>query len=437
MALRPDLSSTLVVRGGRPLGGTICVSGSKNASLPILAACLLTGEQVRLRNVPRIADTRLMAQILEALGCEVVTSEGGVDVRARDLRSAHVDHDLGRRMRASIVLLGPLLGRTGHARLPKPGGDEIGMRRVEQHVRGLSQMGARIEDRGAEIEAVAPGGLRGARVVLDMPTVTGTENIVMAAVLADGRTEILNAALEPHVQDLCRFLISLGARIEGIGTDTIVVEGVRELGGGEHAVISDYLEAGTFAIAVAATGGEVTVECSPPEDLESPILKLREAGAEVEVQPGVIHLRRTGPLRPVDLVTWVHPGYPTDLQAQYTALMTQAQGETVVSEYIFENRFQHVPELVRMGADITMHGRTAIIRGPAHLHGGSIEIPDIRAGAALVIGALCADGETELRGAWHIERGYEDMAGKLRQLGAEVELRGAAAEERSEHLTYE
>jgi UDP-N-acetylglucosamine 1-carboxyvinyltransferase len=378
-----------------------------------------------------------MTRILEGLGSEVAVDEGEVTVGASNLRSAHVDPDLGRRMRASIVLLGPLLGRLGQARLPKPGGDEIGMRRVEQHVRGLSQMGARIEDRGAEIEAAAPDGLHGARVVLDMPTVTGTENIVMAAVLARGRTEILNAALEPHVQDLCRFLVSLGAQIEGIGTDTLVVEGVESLGGGEHAVISDYLEAGTFAIAAAATGGEVTLECSPPEDLESPLLKLREAGCEVDTQPGVIHLRRTAPLLPVDLVTWVHPGYPTDLQAQYTALMTQAAGETVVSEYIFENRFQHVPELVRMGADITMHGRTAIIRGPARLRGGAIEIPDIRAGAALVIGALCADGETELREAWHIERGYEDMAGKLRQLGAEVELRGGAAEERSEHLTYE
>jgi len=430
-------SSTLVVRGGRPLHGTICVSGSKNASLPILAACLLTAEGVQLRNVPRIADTRLMAGILESLGCDVAVEENRVDVRAADLSSSHVGTDLGRGMRASIVLLGPLLGRTGHARLPKPGGDEIGMRRVEQHVRGLSQMGARIEDRGSEIEASAPSGLHGARVVLDMPTVTGTENIVMAAVLAEGRTEILNAALEPHVQDLCRFLVSLGAQIEGIGTDTVVVEGVEALGGGEHAVISDYLEAGTFAIAAAAAGGEVTLECSPPEDLEAPILKLREAGAEVDVQPGLIHLRREGPLRPVDLVTWVHPGYPTDLQAPYTALMTQADGEAVVSEYIFENRFQHVPELVRMGADISMHGRTAVIRGPARLRGGAIRIPDIRAGAAMVIGALCADGETELREAWHIERGYEDMAGKLRQLGAEVELIDAGADERSEHLTYE
>jgi UDP-N-acetylglucosamine 1-carboxyvinyltransferase len=417
----------------------VCVSGSKNASLPILAACLLTGERVRLRNVPRIADTRLMTTILESLGCEVAAdAEGGeVQVRAARPSSAHVEHDLGRRMRASIVLLGPLLGRTGHARLPKPGGDEIGMRRVEQHVRGLSQMGARIEDRGAEIEASAPAGLRGARVVLDMPTVTGTENIVMAAVLAQGRTEILNAAREPHVQDLCRFLVSIGARIEGVGTDTLLVEGVAELGGGEHAVISDYLEAGTFALAAAATGGEVTLECSPPEDLESPLLKLREAGAEVAVQPGVIHLRREGGLRPVDLVTWVHPGYPTDLQAPYTALMTQAAGESVVSEYIFENRFQHVAELVRMGADITMHGRTAIIRGPARLRGGTITIPDIRAGAALVIGALCAEGQTELREAWHIERGYEDMAGKLRQLGADVELREASAAQDTQSLTYE
>ncbi|HEX6488404.1 MAG TPA: UDP-N-acetylglucosamine 1-carboxyvinyltransferase [Candidatus Dormibacteraeota bacterium] len=428
---------TLIVRGGRPLSGTICVSGSKNASLPILAACLLTGETVTLRNVPRIADTELMVQILQSLGCEASRGEGSITVRAGRLDTTHVDRVLGRRMRASIVLLGPLLGRAGAVRLPKPGGDEIGMRRVEQHVRGLTQMGARILDRGTEIEATAPDGLHGARVVLDMPTVTGTENIVMAAVLARGRTEILNAAREPHVQDLCRFLISIGAIIEGAGTDTLVVEGVDALGGGEHSVISDYLEAGTFAIAVAATGGEVRLECSPPEDLESPVLKLREAGADVEVEPGAMTLRRERPLRPVDLVTWVHPGYPTDLQAPYTALMTQADGEAVVSEYIFENRFQHVQELLRMGADIEMHGRTAIVRGPSRLRGGPITIPDIRAGAALVIGALCAEGETELREAWHIERGYEDMAGKLRQLGAEVHLGEESPAGEAEHHTYE
>lgn len=398
----------------------------------------MTRERVELRNVPQIADTELMAEILRQAGCGVDAREPGrLTVTATDIGGTHVDPELGRRMRASIVLLGPLLGRAGRVRLPKPGGDEIGMRRVEQHVRGLRQLGAIIEDRGSEIEASAPNGLRGARVVLDMPTVTGTENIVMAAVLARGRTEILNAAREPHVQDLCRFLNSIGARIEGVGTDTLLVEGAEALGGGEHTVIPDYLEAGTFAIAVAATGGEVTLECSPPEDLESPLLKLREAGVEVEEAPGLIRLARRGPLRPVDLVTWVHPGYPTDLQAPYTALMTQAEGETVVSEYIFENRFQHVSELVRMGAAITMHGRTAIISGPRRLRGAEVTAPDIRAGAALVVAALCAEGTTTVREGWHIERGYEDMAGKLRALGAAVEVAEDAGVGGRESLTYE
>ena len=378
-----------------------------------------------------------MADILRGLGCEVVTSGGDVAVRARDVGEPHVDPELGRRMRASIVLLGPLLARAGSARLPKPGGDEIGMRRVEQHVRGLSQMGARIVDHGAEIEARAPDGLRGTRVVLDMPTVTGTENIVMAAVLARGISEIFNAAREPHVQDLCRFLNSVGARIEGVGTDTLYVEGVEALGGGAHTIIPDYLEAGTFAIAAAATGGDVTLDCSPPEDLEAPILKLREAGVEVDASPGRLRLRRSGSLRPVDLVTWVHPGYPTDLQAPYTALMTQAEGETVVSEYIFENRFQHVAELRRMGADIEMHGRTAVISGPRRLHGESVRMPDIRAGAALVVAALCAEGESRLTQGWHIERGYEDMAGKLRALGADVEAVDDPEPGSRESLTYE
>lgn len=390
-----------------------------------------------LRNVPRIADTELMTEILRQAGCTVDANAGEVRVQAGEVGGTHVDRDLGRRMRASIVLLGPLLGRAGRVRLPKPGGDEIGMRRVEQHIRGLAQLGAVIEDRGPEIEATAPSGLRGARVVLDMPTVTGTENIVMAAVLARGRTEILNAAREPHVQDLCTFLKSLGAQIEGTGTDTIVVEGVEELGGGEHAVIPDYLEAGTFAIAAAATGGEVTLECSPPHDLEAPILKLREAGADIDTAPTELSVRRAGRLNPVDLVTWVHPGYPTDLQAPYTALMTQAEGESVVSEYIFENRFQHVPELLRMGADVTMHGRTAIVRGPCRLRGAEVAMPDIRAGAALVVAALCAEGETRLREGWHIERGYEDMAGKLRSLGAEIEAVEEAEPAAREGLTYE
>ncbi|MGH7776251.1 MAG: UDP-N-acetylglucosamine 1-carboxyvinyltransferase, partial [Candidatus Dormibacterales bacterium] len=383
----------LIVEGGDPLRGRLRVSGSKNASLPIMAACLLTRERVRLSNIPDVADTAVMREILESLGCRV---EGGVreglEITAEAEPGSEVSDSLGRRMRASVVLLGALLARTGRARLPRPGGDEIGARRVEQHVRGLRQMGAEVTEEDGHFQARA-GRLRGARIILDLPTVTGTENLMMAAVLAKGRTEIFNAAREPHVQDLARFLNCLGAHIRGAGTDEIVVDGVDGLGGGEHRVISDYLEAGTYAMAVAATGGEVRIECSPPHDLTTVLLKLQQAGAEIEIEGEAILVRGPGwgRLRPVDLTTWVHPGFPTDLQAQYMAMMTQAAGRSVISEYIFENRFQHVPELVRLGADVEVSGRTATVTGPARLRGGEATIPDIRSGAALVIAALCAE----------------------------------------------
>jgi UDP-N-acetylglucosamine 1-carboxyvinyltransferase len=265
-------------------------------------------------------------------------------------------------------------------------------------------------------------------VVLDMPTVTGTENIIMAAVLADGRTEIFNAAREPHVQDLCRCLIAMGAHIDGAGTDEIVVEGVRSLRGAEHRVIADYLEAGTYAMAVGAVGGDAFLEEGPAQDLPSVLVKLQEAGVEVEADGEGIRVRRdpARPLRPVDLWTWAHPGFPTDLQPQYVAFMTQAHGTALITEPLYDSRFQHVPELSRMGARIAVNGRDAVVRGPARLHGTDVLVPDIRSGAALVIAALCAKGTTEIADAWHIERGYEDMPGKLRALGADVELRTAA-----------
>lgn len=413
----------LIVEGGYELRGRLRVSGSKNASLPILAACLLTRERVRLSNLPDVADTAVMREILESLGCRVDGDvREGLEIAAEAEPGSEVQDSLGRRMRASVVLLGALLARTGRARLPRPGGDEIGARRVEQHVRGLRQMGAEVTEEDGHFQARA-GRLRGARIILDLPTVTGTENLMMAAVLAKGRTEIFNAAREPHVQDLARFLTCLGADIRGAGTDEIVVDGVDELGGGEHRVISDYLEAGTYAMAAAATGGEVRIECSPPHDLTTVLLKLQQAGAEIEVEGEAILVRGpgSGRLRPVDLTTWVHPGFPTDLQAQYMAMMTQAVGQSVISEYIFENRFQHVPELVRMGADVEVAGRTATVTGPARLHGGDATIPDIRSGAALVIAALCAEGTTRLHDSWHVDRGYQDLIGKLGGLGARVE----------------
>ena len=412
----------LRITGGKQLAGSICISGSKNAALPEMAAALLTEETITLSNVPKVTDTTLMADILARLGGKT-EGAGTVNMRMAGAKETEVPEDLGRRMRATIVLLGALLGRFGRARLPRPGGDDIGARRVEQHLRGLRQMGAQITETETEIVAEADR-LRGARIVFDLPTVTGTENILLAGVMAKGRTEIFNAAREPHVQDLCRLLVKMGAHIEGIGTERVVIEGVSELGGAEHTVIADYLEAGTYAIAVAAAGGELRLECSRPEDLNMVLLKLEQAGAQVDSGDGWFRVARipNTHIKPNDMSTWTFPGFPTDLQAQYMALMTQADGETVISEYVHENRFQHVTQLAKMGARITVQGRLhAVVHCPCKLRGTDLAIPDIRSGAALVIAAMCAEGTSVLRNSWHVERGYEDMAGKLASVGAQIE----------------
>ncbi len=428
----------LRITGGAPLAGDICVGGSKNAALPEMAAALLTTEPVRLNNVPRVTDTALMGEILAGLGGRV-EGEGSLLIKMARAQDTHVPDDLGRRMRATIVLLGALLGRFGKARVPRPGGDDIGARRFEQHLRGLRQMGAEIEETPTEIVAEVDR-LRGQRIVFDLPTVTGTENILLAAVLAEGRTEIFNAAREPHVQDLCRLLGKMGARIEGLGTERLVVDGVRELGGAEHTVIPDYLEAGTYAIAVAAVGGEVRLDCSRPEDLNLVLLKLEMAGAHFEVGDGWFRVGRRPrtKLKPIDMSTWTFPGFPTDLQAQYMAMMTQADGESVISEYVHENRFQHVNQLAKMGAGINVEGRLhAIVHGPCRLHGTDLAIPDIRSGAALVIAALCAEGESVLRNAWHIDRGYENMPAKLASVGAQITSEEVDSEAGRIERTYE
>ncbi len=420
-APEPRQDHVLHITGGAQLAGDICVSGSKNAALPEMAAALLTSEPVRLNNVPRVTDTALMGEILIGLGgrCE---GEGSLTIKMARAQDTHVPDELGRRMRATIVLLGALLGRFGKARVPRPGGDDIGARRFEQHLRGLRQMGAEIEETQTEIVAEVHR-LRGQRIVFDLPTVTGTENILLAAVLAEGRTEIFNAAREPHVQDLCLLLGKMGAHIEGIGTERLVVDGVRELGGAEHTVIPDYLEAGTYAIAVVAAGGELRIDCSRPEDLNVVLLKLELAGAHVDVGDGWFRVGRRPRtrLKPIDMSTWTFPGFPTDLQAQYMAMMTQADGESVISEYVHENRFQHVNQLAKMGAGITVEGRLhAVVHGPCRLRGTELAIPDIRSGAALVIAALCAEGESVLHNGWHVDRGYEDMPGKLASVGAQI-----------------
>lgn len=432
--------SDLVLRitGGAPLAGDICVSGSKNAALPEMAAALLSSEPVVLKNVPRVTDTQAMSEIIRAIG-GTSDGEGTVTIDAGAAAAPRVPDEIGRRMRATILLLGALIGRFHSARLPRPGGDDIGARRVEQHLRGLRQMGATIQESATELIAHADR-LRGARIVFDLPTVTGTENILLAAVRAEGRTEIFNAAREPHVQDLCELLRKMGARIEGIGTERLVVDGVRDLGGAEHTVVPDYLEAGTYAIAAVAAGGELRLECSKPDDLNIVLLKLEQAGAHVEVGEGWFRVgRRPGtPIMPTDMSTWPYPGFPTDLQAQYMALMTQASGETVISEYVHENRFQHVTQLAKMGADISVEGRLhAIVHAPCTLRGTDLAIPDIRSGAALVIAAMCAEGESVLRNAWHVARGYEDMAGKLASVGANIETSTIEADQSAGSRTYE
>ena len=428
----------LRITGGAQLAGDICVSGSKNAALPEMAAALLTADRVTLHNVPRVSDTAVMADIVRELGGRS-EGEGTVMLDTGGAVRSDVPDQLGRRMRATIVLLGALLARFGKARVPRPGGDDIGARRVEQHLRGLHQMGAHITETEHEIVATASR-LRGGRIVFDLPTVTGTENILLAAVKAEGRTEIFNAAREPHVQDLCRLLARMGARIEGIGTERLIVDGTRELGGAEHTVVPDYLEAGTYAIAVAATGGELRIECTRPEDLQILLLKLEQAGARVEAGQDWFRVGRQArtALKPIDMSTWTFPGFPTDLQAQYMAMMTQAHGESVISEYVHENRFQHVRELAKMGAGITVEGRLhAIVHGPGRLHGTEVSIPDIRSGAALVIAAMCAEGESTLRNIWHVERGYEDMVGKLASVGARIRVVSVDTDQPGLERTYE
>ena len=417
------MTRLLQVEGGHALRGEVRTAGSKNAALPIMAASLLTREPCRLRNVPLLADVDNALAILAGMGVRVTRENGDVTLDASVEPRSAVPEDRARRMRASILFMGPLLARTGRAVVPKPGGDDIGMRRVDQHVYGLVQLGARIEEDQASFVCTAEDGLRGAEINLDMPTVTGTENLLMAATVAEGRTTIINAAREPHVADLAAALRSMGAEIRGAGTDRIEIEGGTRLHGIDHRVTSDYLEAGTYAIAAAAAGGEVYITDAPVDDLGSLVLKLRHAGVEVDKGEDWLRVRREGPMTPVDLITWTHPGFATDLQPQYTALMTQASGPSVIQEFLFENRFSYIGELRRMGADIELapHGRSIRVMGPTKLHAAEVAVPDIRSGAALLIAALCAGGTSRLSGLEHLERGYEDMTGKLSRLGSRVE----------------
>jgi UDP-N-acetylglucosamine 1-carboxyvinyltransferase len=399
----------------------VSISGSKNAALPVMAAALLTDQPLELENVPDIEDIEAMASMLRHLGVSVDRlSPSSWRLHAEVVRPVEVGATLTRRMRGSFLLLGALIARTGEAAIAKPGGDDIGMRRVEQHLEGLRLMGAAVEERADAYSAQARR-LHGARIDLDIPTVTGTENLIMAAVLADGITVITNAAREPHVVDLVRCLVGMGAHISGAGTELIVIEGQSGLlHGTTHSVTTDYIEAGTYMVAAAATGGDVVIDRMRPSDVRWLINKLRSAGADVVEGASQVRVR-SAPLHAVDVTTWPHPGFATDLQPQYCTLMTQARGISIVSEALYENRFRHVPELLRFGARISQEGRSAIIDGPAQLYGARATVPDIRSGAALVIAALCAQGTTDLDGVYHLDRGYEALEEKLCALGADVQ----------------
>jgi len=410
----------IVIRGGARLHGEVRVSGSKNAALPILASALLAGGRSTFRNVPALGDVRTMGRLLTRLGAEVTDGGKGVmRIDTTDAAGHEAPYELVKTMRASVLVLGPLVARMGRARVSLPGGCAIGARPIDQHLKGLEAMGARIELSRGYVTATARR-LQGASVVFDMVTVTGTENLMMAAALARGRTTLENAAREPEVEELGRVLNKMGARIRGAGTSLVTIEGVEELTPIEHTVIPDRIEAGTLLVAGAITGGNVLLRDCLPEHLDAVIAKLRAAGAEVAADGDGIRVRGKGEFKPADVSTQPFPGFPTDMQAQFMVLMTRARGQSVLSETIFENRFMHVPELARMGADIHIEGRTAIVRGPTRLTGTTVMATDLRASACLVLAGLIAGGKTEILRIYHLDRGYDRLDKKLRALGADV-----------------
>jgi UDP-N-acetylglucosamine 1-carboxyvinyltransferase len=411
----------LEIEGGRKLQGSIRISGSKNAALPALAATLLTDEPMVLERIPAVADLKTMEGLLKSLGAEIESEGESRTIVTREIGTAEAPYELVKTMRASSLVLGPLVARTGRARVSVPGGCAIGARPINLHLAGLEKLGATVRQEAGYIEALAPLGLRGATVAFQRITVTGTEDLMMAATLAKGETVLENAAREPEVVDLAAMLNAMGARIEGAGQSTIRIQGVERLHGATHRIIADRIEAGTFLIAGALTGGELTLEEVNPEHLGAVIAKLRQAGAEVEVLNGTaIRVSRQGEIRPVDVTTEEHPGFPTDMQAQWMALMTAASGDSHVVETIFENRFMHVAELTRMGAEIELAGNCATIRGGKRLSGATVMASDLRASACLVLAALAAEGTTVIDRVYHLDRGYERLEQKLAGIGAAV-----------------
>jgi UDP-N-acetylglucosamine 1-carboxyvinyltransferase len=413
-----------VVRGGNPLLGTVRVSGAKNAALPAMAAAILSEETVTLENIPDVRDIQTERKLLVALGAEVELGYGRAHhrttINCKNLsRSPEAAYEIVKTMRASTLVLGPLVARMGVARVSLPGGCAIGARPIDLHIKGLEKMGAAITQEHGYIEAKADR-LKGAHIYFDKITVTGTEDLMMAATLADGETVFENAAREPEVVDLANLLNKMGAKIEGHGTSTIKVKGVEKLHGAKHRIIPDRIEAGTFIIAGALTGGDLNVAGCDPTHIQALLQKLEECGAKLRINSDSVRVMGDSTLRAADMNTEEHPGFPTDMQAQYMALATQAEGTSVVTENIFENRFMHAQELVRMGANIKIEGRRAIVRGKTPLSAAAVLCSDLRASASLVIAALIADGETVLDRVYHIDRGYERIEEKLRGVGAQI-----------------
>jgi UDP-N-acetylglucosamine 1-carboxyvinyltransferase len=412
----------IVVEGGSRLVGRIPISGAKNAALPLLAAALLPTGASTFTNVPQLADVRTMGKLLRMLGWTVEGTKTSVTIApptGKKKPKLEAPYDLVKTMRASVLVLGPLVARYGRARVSLPGGCAIGARPIDQHLKGLQALGAKVTlDHGyVDVEAKR---LRGATIVLDMPTVTGCENLIMAAALAKGRTVIENAAREPEVEELALVLNKMGAKISGAGSAMITIEGVDELLPIEHAIMPDRIEAGTFAVAAAMTGGDVLLDGARPEHLDAVIAKLRACGVTVAAEAAGIRVRSNGDLAPVDIVTQPHPGFPTDMQAQFMVMACLARGQSVIKEMIFENRYMHVPELGRMGADILIDGRTAVVRGSSKLTGASVMATDLRASASLVLAGLVAQGKTEVQRVYHLDRGYEMIEKKLKGVGAKI-----------------
>ncbi len=416
-----------VVRGGNPLLGTIKVSGAKNSALPCMAAAILTEEEVILENVPQVRDIETERRLLESMGAEVELGYGRAQhrtsIKCAVLSDPVAKYEIVKTMRASSLVLGPLIARTGIARVAMPGGCAIGGRPIDLHIKGLEAMGATITQEHGYLEA-RTNRLKGAHIVFDKITVTGTEDLLMAATLADGETLFENCAREPEVTDLAALLNAMGAKIEGAGTSTIKVQGVAKLNGAKHRINPDRIEAGTFLIAGAITGGDLNVDCCNPKHLGSLLGKLEECGVRLEIGQDNIRVHSGGKLVAADMSTEEYPGFPTDMQAQFMALMTQAEGVSNVTENIFENRFMHVGELNRMGAHITVNGRTATVRGGTPLQSAAVMCSDLRASAALVLAALVSDGESILDRVYHIDRGYEHIEEKLRNVGAQIRRMG-------------